>query len=61
MQERLEVVHQALITLDKCHKERQNFIFVNGPGVLSNPKDALENIDPDDFPNHLKPKKSFFH
>jgi hypothetical protein len=49
--------------LDKCHKDRQQFIFENGVGVLSNPKEALENIDPDDYVMQSNPggkKKHFF-
>ena len=39
MKRRLEAIVQTLITLDKIHKKRQEFITENGVGILSNPKE----------------------
>lgn len=57
MKKRLEVIHQTLCTLDICHKQRQKFILDNGLGVLSNPAEANENIDPDDLKGSVFKKK----
>ena len=57
MKRRLEVIHETLNTLDECHKQRQQFIQDNGVGILKNPAEAFENIDPDDIKDLLEPKK----